>query len=478
LSNVGRARLAWSESNPKTLFALVSTADHLLRGLYVTSDEGVHWAKIDGVPDLLRGQGFYHMALALHPRADDIVFLGGAGDRRRDESSLYRLERRGNRWIPSAIGGEMHVDFHAVVFDPADVDRVFAANDGGIWRSEDGGGTWSDCNDGLGITQVISLAQHPWRSDIMLAGTQDNGTLRHQGAAGWLHVDNGDGGAVMFDPQTPNIVYNVFLGHRLARSDDGGRAGSFVPSYPDVSVTDSAFLSPYDINLDRPSELVLGADRVYLSSNRGRTWQRIDYRFADGGDGLRRVVISAVRWLFDDVIVVGTSNGQIFKLVRDQGTWAVMRVADGVRWGGEASVAALVPDTRADELLVALDTRERSPLWRVHLSHPVAAPVDLSAGLAGPVFTAAVHPCDAELMFAGTESGVFVSRGMPARWERLGRGLPTVPAFALVFDLERNYLRIGTFGRGVWEISVSSLASCVKDPPATELDDHSARRGS
>ncbi|MFP5288549.1 MAG: WD40/YVTN/BNR-like repeat-containing protein, partial [Thermoanaerobaculia bacterium] len=149
LSNLSRIGLAVSAAEPDTLYALAATADSDLRGLYVSADGGGSWKAVPGTPDLLQGQGFFNLLLAAHPVQKGVLYLGGSGRRQEHPSSLYRGSRVNGQWRFIPLGGELHIDFHALVFDPRDPDVLFVGTDGGIWRTRDGGRTWDSRNPGL-----------------------------------------------------------------------------------------------------------------------------------------------------------------------------------------------------------------------------------------------------------------------------------------------------------------------------------------
>ena len=100
------------------------------------------------------------------------------------------LERHSTRM---GNGDSIHSDQHALAFDPQDPKVIYAGNDGGIFRSPDAGTTWQSLNSGLAISEVEYLAQRPDEADWILAGLQDNGTIRRHGEQGWTQVALGDG---------------------------------------------------------------------------------------------------------------------------------------------------------------------------------------------------------------------------------------------------------------------------------------------
>ncbi len=447
LSNIGRSKLAWGRSEARAIYALISTADHRLRGLYESNDNAESWNRIPGVPDLLRGQGFYHMMLGVHPENSQLIFFGGGGERRRDASSIYKLTKNDGNWSVVPVGSEMHIDFHAIAFDPADSNGVVVGNDGGIWRSTDLGETWLPCNEGLGITQVISLGGLPGRTDVLFAGTQDNGTLRYDGGVAWTHVDNGDGGTVKIDAQKPSRVFNVFSAYRLARSDTGGAPYTFKPIHPPLGRISTAFLSPFDLNPYRAGEVALGAHRVYVSSDAGEKWSKVDYDFGSN-------VISALAWTSANDMVIGLSRGQVFLLTRDRDKWTISRIFSPPATCSRFYVASVKPMLNGRDVLIAAVTQDCPGLWIVSTESEDKAPMprNVSYDLAGPIYTAGVGNATGDLV-AGTATGVYVLKRDTSTWSPLGKGLPKLPVFDLAIDVAARFVRAGTFGRGVWELA-------------------------
>ena len=170
------------------------------------------FSRIELPPRGLRGDGtsqaWYDWCLAVAPDDPDTVFVGAIELFRGHPSS-----RGGWSWKNIASrrkGDSIHPDQHCLVFDPSDPNVLYAGNDGGIYRSPDRGDSWKSLNKGLAIAEIEYLAQHPRCRTWMIAGTQDNGTLRHRGDGIWDQIAGGDGGDCAANAASPDTCYHSF----------------------------------------------------------------------------------------------------------------------------------------------------------------------------------------------------------------------------------------------------------------------------
>lgn len=472
LSNVSRIGLAASAAAPDTLFALIANADSFLRGLYISEDGGESWRSIPNAPDLLQGQGFFNLLLAAHPRQPGVLYLGGSGNRRDHPSSLYRAVRVNGEWRFIPLGSELHIDLHSLIIDPRDTDTLYAGTDGGAWRTRDAGRTWTACNYGLATLQFTRIDQHPSSPAYLLGGTQDNGTLIFRGGPVWDHGDDGDGGFVAIDRTRPEVVYNEFTLHKIARSEKAGEYGSFKPIYPEVKGSRSAFLAPFALDPGDPRTLALGLERVHLSKDSGETWTAITLDLSRGWTSARKVsAISSLLYPRSGLLYAGTTDGKVWRLSQAGGIWQStdLTAAAGApaadRYVADFAVAPDDPDL----LLVAFAGGEGPSLWRCHFGADGAkwSPAT-GAGQgtlpAGPVFTIEADPRAPSRLYAGLSEGVWVSLDGGASWRAFDEGLPRTSAFDLQVHPSLPLLRVATHGRGVWERDISGRAC-----PSVEL---------
>ena len=176
-------------------------------------------------------QAAYDWYVAVSPDNENQIYIGAI--------DLIRGDFDGAVWnwtnlSTKASGDSIHPDQHAIAFDARNANIIYAGNDGGLFQSPDRGITWNSLNRGLGITEIEYLAQDLGSSNWLLAGTQDNGTIRFSGSGTWEHVADGDGGFCAVDSDNPSTVFHTFYYMGIERSLAKGDFGSFAEIGPTV----------------------------------------------------------------------------------------------------------------------------------------------------------------------------------------------------------------------------------------------------
>ena len=224
----GRIVLDVSKSDPDRIYTFMTSSGGNKYFFYISGNRGSTWTQINLPPPTdtkfrsLGKGGNYNLIIAVDYNDPNIVYLGA--------TPLLKAIRnpRSNKWRFIDIGRNIHVDNHAFVFHPTDSDILFTGNDGGIYKSKDGGATWDDTlNEGLCIAQFYSMDQHPDSDAVVIAGTQDNGTLQFRNNSVFYLCAENDGGFCAIDPETPNIVYHTYNGCTPFRSNEGGQFGEY-----------------------------------------------------------------------------------------------------------------------------------------------------------------------------------------------------------------------------------------------------------
>jgi hypothetical protein len=186
-------------------------------------------SQLDDILDV--GQASYDWFVAAPPEAPDVVYLGS--------KELVRGRRDGGEWHwgdvssrPSG-GDSIHPDQHVLAFDVRVPGVIYAGNDGGVFRSPDAGDSWQPLNAGLAISEVEYIAQRPGDPDWILAGLQDNGTVRTQTDSGrWEQAAEGNGGDCAVNAENPDVCYHTNYYISLSRSDRGGDPDPPPPARP------------------------------------------------------------------------------------------------------------------------------------------------------------------------------------------------------------------------------------------------------
>jgi photosystem II stability/assembly factor-like uncharacterized protein len=401
-----------------------------------------------GVPPYLRnvldvGQASYDWHLSVPLAEDDTIYLGAI--------ELVKGVRTGDAWDWSDIssrvepGDSIHPDQHTMAFDPQDPAVIYAGNDGGIFRSADAGQSWQSLNAGLAISEVEYLTQRPDQPDWLLAGLQDNGTIRREGTNVWTQVALGDGGDCGTNMANPDVCFHSYYFMDMDRSSHRGDRNSWVEVTPpgDSDRLLKLFYPPVEVN----DEVVVKAGQiVYVSSDEGDTWDQVPLPQPASG---RASVASALAIPAPDRILVGTIRGDVFRIDFQGGNWSEPTALTSPREGW------------ISDFLVDPDFPQR--FWATY-SDPGAvfrsddggdAWIDVTANLPSiPVNAVVTDPSDPDRVWVACDVGVFESTNTGATWAVYGTGLPNALAVDLLFYEPDRLLRVGTRSRGVWEAPV------------------------
>jgi hypothetical protein len=379
--------------------------------------------------DLHSRQAWHSWACAADPAHPEVVWLGAAG--------LHRGARGADgRWswvdlTARPAGDSLPLGQHAVVFEPGDARALWVANEGGLFRSPDGGRSWRSLGTGLAVAEVGRLADHTaW----LLAGAGELGTLRYEGGEVWCPLGSGD----------PAVT----AAGELVAADDG---------------------------------------RLVVSADGGSTWTTVDLPEVRGA-------VTAVAAAGPDRLLAGTAEGELLRLERTGDAWTVAgtarprggRVAGvaadparpGVAWsawpagsGGPSEGEGATPawpaasdgPSKGEEPTPA--DRGRGRVWRSEDGG--ATWDDRGGGLpAVPVSAVVADPLRPGTVFAATDAGVWWSEDDGSGWRPLGGGLPNAPVLALAVRGPERVLRAGLLGRGVWELPLDGPPGPAAATPA------------
>ncbi len=246
--DVNRVEIAVSASDPEVIYAIGNRSGEGTK-IFRSTNGGFSW-EIRGIPshafnsgeNYARGQGWYDLEIAVDPNNSNFVLVGGI--------DLYRSVNGGTSWehISHWSGGGglpyVHADQHTIVFDEIDPGTIYFGNDGGVWRSENGGSI-RDRNKGYNVTQFYACALHP-EDYYFLGGTQDNGSLQLKdvGISSAREVLGGDGFYTHIDQNEPqNQLVSLYYG-RYSFSNNGGI------SFSGGVNTNGGFVCPSDYDND------------------------------------------------------------------------------------------------------------------------------------------------------------------------------------------------------------------------------------
>ncbi|HXO22022.1 MAG TPA: hypothetical protein VOA87_19065 [Thermoanaerobaculia bacterium] len=461
-----RIALGLAPSTPGTLYALFAADDFpafTIDGFYRSTDGGAHWTAIPLPGGNLGGQGFYNLNVAVDPTTPDVVYLSAI--------SLWKATRdaASDQWTIVEIGLELHTDHHALAFDPGDPRTLYAGSDGGLYRSSDGGATWTDAiNRGFCITQLEFLDQHPLSDAVVFAGTQDNGTEQYRNHPVFYHADDGDGGHCVVDRGEPRNVLSTYFAPSPKRSTAGGRLGSWLDVSAGIAGT-GLFYPPLTADATNPQNVAIGTDQINLDAAQGTGgWPTKVALPGIAGS------VSALHYLTSQRIYAATSGGTVYRLLEDAGSWTATLISAPPLPAGFIWDIAAVPDN-PDELVLVMSGFGIPHVWRGAVPPAgtageagAAAWTDISGDLPDVPVNALViepnDPVDPATMYVATDVGVFRTADGGGSWMPFSEGLPTTAVFDLRLHAPSRLLRAGTHGRGLWERRLDGAAT-----PAVEL---------
>lgn len=420
--------------------------------MHVSNDGGVTWSDVAATlpPD-------EPSFLTAHPSRDEI-YLGYPG------GDLHASADGGATWrnITRNLDGAgefdpahalTHIDQHALAFSPADHEVMYLANDGGIYKSTDGGASFTSLADTLSLIQAYGIAAHPLDPAITYLGTQDNGLARHRNGQ-WRELRTGDYGSILFDRSNPSIfVSNYVYGDILLFGANGEQ---YLGRRAD-NETFGEFFEPYRIQFIAPFEqqklsgtLYFGTWRLYASYDFGRSWSMpagtLD--FTRGGK--------------DTLSAIGLSPGDEYTFYTGSATGKLLRTRDG----GETwtDVTGTQPQRYVKDITV--DPQDAGVAWIAYSGYRTAhvyrttdygaAWTAISDGLPDvPVNALFIDPSKRDVVYAGTDIGVFVLNG--TQWQFLGAGMPPVIVTGLDVTADGRIVA-STYGRGAYELVTEPAA--------------------
>lgn len=492
-----RIALAGCAAAPGTAFGTFNSSGRVAKGLLKTTDKGRTWTFLDGTSKNLlsdsNGQGFYNLAIAVDPADANKIFLGA-------DNSVWRTLDGGATWARMSDAYHRtyqyaHADVHATAWTQAGSKALVFATDGGftIFRdpfragipTSSGGGapapdrTFADSRRNVGIsTQLIynlgcTVATSPADSRYRIAtGHQDNGSRVRVGSGSTLDASTafdetaptGDGFAALIHPKDGNLMLTASYSNGMMKSTSGGGEGSWTDATSGLS-GGGPFKSVLVHGLADPSgnTVYTFSNQVYRSTDFGGTWTALSMTGYSGG-------ISHVNAAAGDAQALAVVGGNSGAVTYNGGTnWSTFGAFPS---SASASYVAFDPaDSKVLYAASALNSATASHLFRSTNGGTTWQAADLNNGFPFgiPVHVVQVAPWNSQEVYAGTDFGLYRSTDGGGHWERYGQGLPLVATTDLYLAPDRGFIRVSTFGRGVWEIQTQAGIGVAVSPASLTL---------
>ena len=458
--------------------------------IYKSTDGGTTWSQQNAAaPD---GYSRYTHVLTTHPSDHTKLLYGGIG-----------LSLSYNSAASFQPAGNQHPDLHDVVFaNPGAACTmqacnmggnncvIYAANDGGFYRSTDSGCTFTPRNDGLQITGFQSIAASA-DTPVVIGGTQDNGTVYFSGSSTWAHKTGNDSNGTVIDLDTPTKTYDVTgaicpnVQRDVERSTSGGSNTWWPKTFTTPANEAASFYPPLVQDPSQQHPLYLGTNRLYQSTNDAINFSQVSPALGGNqffADIQRTNVITAIAVAPNKParVYVGYYDGQIW-LSKAGGPCSNMSCWDSIGGMGKG-----LPQTTVT--WIAVDPTDFMTAYAAfsgffsgpHLYKTTNAGSTWTAANGSgltilpnvPVNTIAIEPSTPLNVWVGTDSApapyltsVFKSTDGGMSWVKFGNGLPNVPVFELQI-LERKVqgkilgqVYAATHGRGAFILTQPNITN-------------------
>ncbi len=451
--DMGRTGIDYFDSDPNIVFLQTGGAriEDGSDGIYRSEDGGSSWTKVSDVAV----RPMYYSQIRVDPS---------------DDQRLYTVATRSHRSTDGGVtmtqdlATGVHEDSHDLWIDPQDGAHMILGNDGGLFRSYDYGDNW-DYLGTLPIAQSYSVCLSPERLYRVYTGLQDNGNWaapsakrgnRGPGNVDWQMISGADGFVCAVDQNDPTTLYYETQNGNMRRMDlTTGQTVSIRPRLEGERWSWEApiFLSPHNQKV-----FFTGGKRVFRSLNRGEDPQPISEDLSIVEDGTASVVIQSP--MNPEVLYAGYTDGALWVTRNGGEDWT--RIDENVGLSGPRYVDSVDPSRFSEgRVYVAFDGhRSNDEAPYAYVSEDFGATWrSLNGTLPEMGSTRALREdIHAEnLIYAGTEFGVFASIDRGAHWTKINCNVPTNSVQEVAIHPTAGEIAIATHGRGVWILDVTHL---------------------
>jgi photosystem II stability/assembly factor-like uncharacterized protein len=490
--DLGRIGMDISPIDPDILFAVVEAADDK-GGFFRSADRGQSWEKMSDY----NSSGNYYQEIYCDPIDIDRIYA---------MDTWLQVTDDGGRTFKMLGEKFKHVDNHAMWINPENNLHYLVGCDGGLYESFDGGKEWSYFAN-LPIIQFYKVSvDNDFPFYNIYGGTQDNfsmgGPSRNTNIAGipnsdWYITNGGDGFESVVDPENPDIVYAQSQYGYLVRYDR--KSGESIDIKPLERDGEAAYRwnwdAPLIISPHSATTLYFAANKLFKSPDRGNSWEVISDDLSRQIDRNKLPVMGKV-WGMDAVaknksttiygnivsldesplqqglLYAGTDDGLV-NITRDDGkSWSRVESFPGVpvntyvncilasQHEANIAYAAFNNHKNGDFKPYVLKSTDFGQSWE-----------SISSNLPerGSVYSIAEDFVDPNLLFAGTEFGIFFSNNSGQTWTQLKNGIPTVAVRDIAIQKRETDLVLATFGRGFYVLDdYSALRHLSEENLASE----------
>lgn len=449
--NMERIELAIARSNSNYIYAIVGDIESEIHGIYRSTDGGANWTTQlkhynyggDDNFSYIGAQAVYDLAILVDPNNENTIYFGGLVIARSDDGGR-------SYEFASDYGGTLHPDQHYFDYNPLD-QQIYICNDGGVVRTDDlhtNYCDWQSLSNNIQTTSFYRLSVSKNNPEYVIAGAQDNNT--HYGDTTnkeWDIISGGDGMECIINPDN-DVIYASWQYGALRRSSNGGANWSNIsPS------SNGAWTTPYLMAPNNENTLYAAYGDVYKSTNKGSNWTKLS-DFPNMSNYSRPSPASALA-ISDDENYIYVAK-RIYHSYNEQTSLHVKI--------GENDWSDITHDNMKDLYITYLNTDSSGEIIWASLGgfedgEKVYRSNDGGTTWYNESFNLPNLPVNCiiadkkstnNLVYVGTDRGVYYKNDKLDEWQIYGANLPNVIVSELELNYQSNQIYAATFGRGVW----------------------------
>ena len=473
---LGRIGIAIAQNKPEIIYALIEANKN---GLYKSMDGGDTWKLVSENMDEIGNRPFYYAEIYVDPQNENRLF---------SIFTYVNVSEDGgksfNQLMPAyGVSNGIHPDHHAWWIHPTNGNFMVDGNDGGMNITKDGGSTWRFIGN-LPVAQFYHINVDNEIPYNVYGGMQDNGSWRgpayiwrSQGIRNsyWQEISFGDGFDVIPDKDDSRYGWTMNQQGFVSRYDwKTGNNYSVRPTHPEPEIN-LRFNWNAAINID-PNEnntIYFGSQFVHKSTDKGETWSIISSDLttnnpeklnqhnsggltmdATGAENHCTILVIEPSEVETDMLWVGTDDGRIHYTQNGGQDWTeVTKNIKGLPKGSWIPQIKASKSVKGEALLVANDYRRFNFTPYVYRTNNYGKTWDRivdGSDVTSYALSIVEDPEEPNLLFLGTDDGLYISIDKGDKWTKWTKGFPTVSVKDLIIHPREHDLIIGTFGRAAW----------------------------
>ncbi len=442
-TGTNRIAIAASPSADSVVYALCSkSSDSGLMGVFRSTNSGNTFVLQADKPNILSGsqkgdaaggQGWYDLIITVDPLNAGTLYTGGVTTWKSTDNGLtWNLN---TFWYSISGVPAVHADKH--VFEWQNNSTLWEGNDGGVYKTTNGGTAWTHLSNTMEISQMYRMGVSQ-KDAKAITGLQDNGTKLRSNTGTWSDVIGGDGMQCAIHPANASVMYGCIQNGELRRSNNGGSnwvdIQNNIPGQPG-----GAWITPFALHPSNANFVVAGYKEVYKSNNQGGSWTTISKNLSNSN--------------LSYVFVANSDSNYIYAAKRD----TIYKTSDGgATWSKYYTPGGSISNFCIHPLNPEI-------LWAVRGNYSAGQKVykSINGGISWTNISGSLPNVNANCieyqrgtkdgLYVGMDVGLFYRDSTMSDWVLFADGLPNVEVTDLEIKYDEGKIYASTYGRGLWK---------------------------